>query len=147
MYHCTWPEVAQYPPYWDRFTGSDVIKRHLTPKEFTWKGGMRACPTGSRWILPIREYFDRKWRYETSCDPVELPLENMEARMGDQKWGFPAFVLTIVVVQNVPLRMTGSEGCPPFCRVFLDIFEVFRYRLCLDGVHWSLGVVTCSVIG
>ena len=23
-------EVAQFPPYWDLFTGSDVIKRHVT---------------------------------------------------------------------------------------------------------------------
>ena len=44
-----------------------------------------------------------------------------------------AHALTIVVVQNVPLRMTGSsmatgcEGFPPVFRVFSDIFEVFRY--------------------
>ena len=43
---------------------------------------------------------------------------------------FPRFFLTIVVVQNVPLRMTdmatGCEGFPPVFRVFSDIFEVFR---------------------
>ena len=60
---------------------------------------------------------------------------------------FPRFVLTMVVLQNVPLHMTGNEGFPPFFRVLSDIFEVFRYRICLDGVHWSLGVVTSSVIG
>ena len=42
------PEVAQYPPYWGLFTESDVIKRHVTPKGFTCKRGMRACATGSR---------------------------------------------------------------------------------------------------
>jgi hypothetical protein len=28
-------------------TGCDVIKRHVTPKGFLWKGGVRACATGS----------------------------------------------------------------------------------------------------
>jgi len=28
-------------------TGSDVIKHHVTPLRFPWKGGVRACATGS----------------------------------------------------------------------------------------------------
>ena len=78
-------EVAQYPPYWGLFTRSKVIKLNVTPKGFHWKGGMLPCTTGSRIFLPIRAYFDRKWRYETSYDPAELPLENMGAHMRDRK--------------------------------------------------------------
>jgi hypothetical protein len=37
------PEVAQYPLYWGLFTWSDVIKRHVTPKGFPWKGEVCAC--------------------------------------------------------------------------------------------------------
>ena len=35
------------------FTGSDVIKRHVIQKGFPWKGGVCACATGSRGVLPI----------------------------------------------------------------------------------------------
>jgi hypothetical protein len=77
MYHCAWPtwlpDVTSSNVTWPRsgslgrvcacatgscaisapvglFTDSDVIKRHVTPKEFHWKGGVRACATG-RFVL------------------------------------------------------------------------------------------------
>jgi hypothetical protein len=89
MYHCAWPtwlmdvtwpkvmwprrgslgrvgwahaQVAQYPPQWGLFTGSDVIKRHPTPSGFPWKGGVRACAT-------------RSYEISDRTSPVGHPLE------------------------------------------------------------------------
>ena len=108
------PKIAQYPPYCGLFTGSDVIKCHVTPKRFPWKGGVRACATGSCAIFALVGTFHRKWYHQTSRDPswfpwngvlrtgttgscaisdqtspVGLPLENMGARMRYRKypWG------------------------------------------------------------
>ena len=79
------PEVAQYPPYWGLFTGSDVIKRHVTPSGFPWKGMVRACATGSCAI-------------SDQTSPVGLPLENMGARMLDRKC--PCGVILFVLKPN-----------------------------------------------
>ena len=44
----------------DIATGCDVIKRHVTPKGFPWKGGMRACATGNCAIFALVGPFHRK---------------------------------------------------------------------------------------
>ena len=69
------PEVALYPPYWGLFTRNDVIKSHVNPKRFPWKGEVSACATGCRGFLPIRKHFDQKWGHQSSL--VWLPLEVM----------------------------------------------------------------------
>jgi heme/copper-type cytochrome/quinol oxidase subunit 2 len=56
------PEVAQYPPYWGLFTEKNVIKRHVTPKRFPWKGEVSTCATGSRRFLLQLCEFECWWR-------------------------------------------------------------------------------------
>ena len=41
-------------------TGCDLTMRHVTPKGFHWKGGVRACTTGSCAIFPLVGPFHRK---------------------------------------------------------------------------------------
>jgi hypothetical protein len=41
-------------------TGCDVIKRHVTPKGFPWKGGVRACATESCAIFALVGPFHRR---------------------------------------------------------------------------------------
>ena len=59
----------------DMATGCDVIKLHVTSKEFRWKGGVLACATRSCAISAQVGPFNRKWRHQTSCDHVEFPLQ------------------------------------------------------------------------
>jgi len=66
-------------------TGCDVIKRHVTPKRFRWKGGVRACATGSCAISALVGPFHRKRSYQTSPDPFGVPLEGWDARMRNRK--------------------------------------------------------------
>ena len=69
----------------DMATGCDVIKRHLTPKRFPWKGGVRACATENCAISTLLWPFHRKWRHQTSRDPEGVPLEGWGAGMLNRK--------------------------------------------------------------
>ena len=44
----------------DMATGCDVSKRHVTPKGFLWKGGVRACATESCAIFALVGPFHRR---------------------------------------------------------------------------------------
>jgi hypothetical protein len=47
-------------PYRGLFTGSDVIKRHVTPKGFPLKGGVCVCATKSCAIIALVRPLHRK---------------------------------------------------------------------------------------
>ena len=51
------------------------LRRHVTPKGSIGRGGMRACVTGSKRFLPIRESFDGKWRM--SCAYILLIFHSL----------------------------------------------------------------------
>ena len=162
MYHCAWPEVAWllnvtssnvtwpssncdgrvkcalYPPYWGLFIRSDVIKRHVTPNASPWKGGMGACATGSRGFLPIRESLDRIWRYETSCDPVELSLDNMEARMRNRKcsWYVILFVLKVLLPYHF-VRTSPFTGYLLLSRHFIFKRSAFNNYISYKSLLFS----------
>jgi hypothetical protein len=118
-----------------------VIKRHVTPKWFPWRGGVRACATGSCAISTLLWPFHRKWRHQTSRDPECF------------HWKSPVCACAIGSALGVLSRTSGSYNliifyelalslviCPfpailfswgvpsiitqPFCRLFSDMFEV-----------------------
>ena len=132
MYHCA------LPTWLPDVTSSNVT---LHRRGLPWKGGMHTYATGRRGFLPIRESFDRKWHYETSCDSVELALENMGARMPDRKCPcvlsrtagsynliiFYELALSLVICPFPPILFSWvapSIITQPFFQVFSDMFEV-----------------------
>ena len=67
-FHACGTGSSQYSPYWGLFTGNDVIKRHVTPKEFPWKGGLQACATGSCAVSDQMSPVEFPWKiWERAC--------------------------------------------------------------------------------
>ena len=143
----TWPEVIAYASttgscaifalVWP-FHRSDLIKHHVTPKGFPWKGRVRA-------------YATRSCAISDQTSTIGLTLENMGARMRDRK--FPGVLsmtsgsYSFIIVYELALSLVicpfpailFSWGAPsiitqPFFRVFSDMSEV----LCSTPMVFSI---------
>ena len=106
-----------------RMTGSDVS--HVTVSDVSHVTGTGsvfcACATGSCAIVSVvgaPEVTSVTYPEEAMTGSDRVRLRNRKLRNRFPRfflltvvqipWMFPAFFLTLVVVQNVPLRMTGS---------------------------------------